>query len=116
MTLDLLRDGGDRRRDRELPRVSPGPCKTRTPSLGQSLQEERRSAEPERLGPEQREDRELEVVGLATEQLTDTVELPVGEAEYAMKGLFGDRAQKPQLSLASDPHSWRCAPPLALGR
>ena len=33
------------------------------------------------LGPEQREDRELEVVRRTVEQLLDAIELPVGEAE-----------------------------------
>jgi hypothetical protein len=45
------------------------------------------------LGPEQREDGELEVVRLAAEQLADTVELPVGQAEGGMKRLLGDRGQ-----------------------
>ena len=41
------------------------------------------------LGPEQREDRQLEVVRLAPEQLDDAVQLPVREAERAMDGLGG---------------------------
>jgi hypothetical protein len=45
------------------------------------------------LGPEQREDGELEVVRLAAEQLLDTVEFPVGEAEGAMERLFCDPRQ-----------------------
>ena len=77
------------------PAFSPGPCSTRAPSLGQALQEERRVLVAAVLGPEEREDRELEVVRLATHQLADTVELPVGEAEHAMEGLFRDRAQRP---------------------
>ncbi len=50
------------------------------------------------LRPEQREDRELEVVRLALHQLLDTVELPVGEAEGAMERLFGDPRQVIQSS------------------
>jgi hypothetical protein len=46
------------------------------------------------LRPEQREDRELEVVRFALQQLADTVELPVREAEGAMKRLLGDRRQR----------------------
>jgi hypothetical protein len=42
------------------------------------------------LRPEQREDGELEVVRLALQQLMDTVELPVREAELAMERLFRD--------------------------
>jgi hypothetical protein len=46
------------------------------------------------LRPEQREDRQLEVVRLALEQLADTVELPIGEAEGAVKRLFCDPRQR----------------------
>jgi len=45
------------------------------------LEQERRVLVAAVLRPEQREDRELEVVGIAVEQLADTVELPVREAE-----------------------------------
>jgi hypothetical protein len=45
------------------------------------------------LRPEEREDRELEVVGLAPEEVADTFELPVGEAEGAVKRLFCDPRQ-----------------------
>jgi hypothetical protein len=51
------------------------------------------------LGPEQREDGELEVVRLAAEQLLDTVEFPVGESEGAMERLFCDPRQVPQSSV-----------------
>jgi hypothetical protein len=37
------------------------------------------------LGPEQREDRELEVVRSAFEQLVDALELSVAEAELTME-------------------------------
>ena len=49
------------------------------------------------LRPEEREDRELEVVRLATRQVVDTFELPVREAEQAMEVLFGDCAQRSSL-------------------
>jgi hypothetical protein len=45
------------------------------------------------LRPQQREDRELEVVRLALEQLADAVELPVGETERAVERLFRDLRQ-----------------------
>jgi hypothetical protein len=45
------------------------------------------------LGPEQREDRELEAVRLAPEELPDTVELPVGQPEGAVERLFRDTRQ-----------------------
>jgi hypothetical protein len=49
---------------------------------------------PAVLGPEQREDGELEMVGVAVEQVADTVELPVREAEQAVEGLFRDGTQR----------------------
>jgi hypothetical protein len=63
---------------------------------GKTLEQERRMLVPAVLGPEQREDGELEVVRLALHQLADSVELPVGQAEGAMQRLFGDRRQVPQ--------------------
>ena len=45
------------------------------------------------LRPQQREDRELEVVRLAVEQGDDTVELLVDEAELAVDRRFRDGAQ-----------------------
>jgi hypothetical protein len=46
------------------------------------------------LRPEQREDRQLEVVRLAAEQLPDPVVLAVGQPERAVDRLFGDRRQR----------------------
>ena len=40
------------------------------------------------LGPEEREDRELEMVRVSVEQLADAVELPVGQPQGAMQRLF----------------------------
>ena len=48
------------------------------------------------LRPEQREDRQLEVVGIAAQKLPDSVRLPVGETESAMERLFGDLRQETQ--------------------
>jgi len=45
------------------------------------------------LGPEQREDRELEVIRLPAEQVADSVELAVRQPEGAMKRLFRYRRQ-----------------------
>jgi hypothetical protein len=53
------------------------------------------------LRPEQREDGQLEVVGEAAEQVADTVELAVGQAEAAVEW-FRDRAQEGSVSAASD--------------
>jgi hypothetical protein len=46
------------------------------------------------LAPEQREDRQLEMVRVPLEQLADTVQLPVGEAEGPMERLLGERRQR----------------------
>jgi len=50
------------------------------------------------LGPEQREDRELEVVRLPLQQLADSRVLAVGEAERAVERLFGDPRQRVESS------------------
>jgi hypothetical protein len=65
---------------------------------GQALQQEGRMLVPAVLRPEQGEDRELEVVGVSAEQVADTVELPVGQPEGAMQGLFRDLRQGPESS------------------
>jgi hypothetical protein len=59
----------------------------RTP-CGQPPEERRRVLVAAMLGPEQREDGELEVIRIATEQASDSSELPVGEPEGAMEQLF----------------------------
>ena len=48
------------------------------------------------LGPEKREDGELEVVGVAAEELPDPARLPVGETEGAVERLFRDVRQAAQ--------------------
>ena len=50
------------------------------------------------LGPEEREDGELEVVRIAAEKLSDSIGLPVGEAKGAMKRLIHDLRQAIQSS------------------
>jgi len=45
------------------------------------------------LGPQKREDGELEVVRVAAQKLPDSIGLPVGEAERAMERLFDDLRQ-----------------------
>jgi hypothetical protein len=54
------------------------------------------------LGPEQGEDGELEVVGLATEQRVDAVVLLVRQAESAMERLIRNAAQASSLTVAPD--------------
>jgi hypothetical protein len=50
------------------------------------------------LGPEEREDGELEVVRVTAEELADPLQLPIGESERAMEGLFDDRRQRDDCS------------------
>jgi hypothetical protein len=55
------------------------------------------------LRPEEREDRQLEVVRLALEQLDDALQLPVGQSQLSMdwcavEGLLGDLRQVIQSS------------------
>jgi hypothetical protein len=63
---------------------------------GQPLQKRRRVLVAAVLGPEEREDGELEMVRLSLQQRLDTVRLPVGETESAVKRLFRDLRQAPQ--------------------
>ena len=62
---------------------------------GEAPQEPGRVLVPAVLRPEQREDRELEVVRRSPEQRPDTIELPVGETEPRVEW-FRDRAQSGQ--------------------
>ncbi len=43
---------------------------------------------PTVLGPEEREDHELEVVRVPFKQVSDTVELPIRQAKGAMERMF----------------------------
>jgi len=54
------------------------------------------------LGPEQREDRELEVVRLAFEKTPDSLELAVREPERAVQRLFRNLRQGVSVTPASD--------------
>ena len=60
------------------------------------------------LRPEEREDGQLEVVRVAAEQVDDTGELPVREAEGTMDGLFGDLGQVIQCSREGRRQPSRC--------
>ena len=64
----------------------------------QAAEQERRVLVAAVLRPEEREDRELEVVRLALQQRSDAVELPVREAELTVERLFRDGAQVVQSS------------------
>jgi hypothetical protein len=65
----------------------------------QALQQQRRVLVAAVLRPEEREDRELEVVRLALQQLLDTGELPVRQTEGAVERLFGDPRQGSESSV-----------------
>ena len=69
---------------------------------GQPLQQPRRVLVAAVLGPEQREDRELEVVRLASEKPPDPLELAVREPERAVQRLFRDLRQGASVTRASD--------------
>jgi hypothetical protein len=59
----------------------------------QALQQSSRVLVAAVLGPEQREDGELEVVRVATEQLANAVAFPVGQTERAVQRLCGNGRQ-----------------------
>jgi hypothetical protein len=67
----------------------------------EALEEQRRVLVGAVLRPEEREDGELEMVRLPLEQLLDTVELPVGQAEGAVERLFCDPRQVIESSVRS---------------
>jgi hypothetical protein len=69
---------------------------------------------PAVLGPQQREDLELEVVGLAVEERDDAGELPVREAEPTMERVFRDETQAASLAVGSVATT-RCAAPHRAG-
>src|SRR5207237_289646 len=73
--------------------VLAGPLQHALAARRQPAQEPRGMLVAAVLRTEQREDRELEMVGLAFEQLTDSGVLGVGKTESAMQRLFGDPRQ-----------------------
>jgi hypothetical protein len=64
----------------------------------QPLEQERRVLVATMLGPEQREDGQLEVVRVALEQPADTLQLRVGQPERLVERLFRDPRQELQSS------------------
>ena len=83
-------------------RVLARPLQDAVAGRRQALQEQRRVLVAAVLRPEQREDRELEVVRLALEKTPDPLELRVSQPERAVQRLFRDLAQAASLSPASD--------------
>ena len=82
----------------EHARVLARPLKHARPVRRQSLQEQRRVLVAAVLRPEEREDRELEIVRIALEQRADSLELSVGETECAMERGFRHAAQGASLA------------------
>ena len=74
-------------------RVLARPLKHALARRRQPLQQRRRVLVAAVLRPEQREDRELEVVRLASEKTPDPLELPVRQPERAVQRLFRDLRQ-----------------------
>jgi propanediol utilization protein len=91
--LDLERDGGPVA-EIEDSRVLAGPPEHSLAGRGQTLQERGRMLVAAVLGPEEREDRELEVVRVAAEQLPDTVRFPVRQTKGAVEGLMGGQLRQ----------------------
>jgi hypothetical protein len=95
--LDLERDG---RAVAEVENscVLTGPLQDALPGRRKPLQERGGVLVAAVLRPEQGEDRELEVVRVASEQIPDTGRFPVGQTECAVKRLGGDLRQVIQSS------------------
>jgi len=74
-------------------RVLAGALEDALARSGQTPQEKRGVLVAAMLRPEQREDRELEAIRVAAEQLADTLQLPVGQPEGPVERLFRDRRQ-----------------------
>jgi hypothetical protein len=74
--------------------VLAGPLEDRFARAREPLQQRGRVLVAAMLGPEEREDPELDGVGLAAEQLDDAPELPVREPERPVKRLLGDLRQR----------------------
>ena len=85
--------------DVDDPGVLTGPLEHGRAIRREALQEKRRVLVAAVLRPEQAEHGQLEVVRRAIEETADTVELPVRQAERAMKRLFDNRGQEAVPSL-----------------
>src|SRR4051794_21977816 len=97
MRLDLE---GDRLALAEVDhaRVLARPLQHALAGARQPLQQSRRVLAAAVLRPEQREDRQLAVVGVALEQLADARVLGIGEAESLVQRRIGDPRQDAESS------------------
>jgi hypothetical protein len=82
--------------------VLAGSLKHARPGRREPLQKKRGVLVSAVLRPEEREDGELEVVGVPPEERADSLELAIREAKCAMERRIRRRAQEPSLSTASD--------------
>ena len=96
-----LEGDGDAFAEVEDARVLARPLQDSLAGGGQPLQEPSRVLVPAVLGPEEGEDRELEVVRLAFEEAPDSLELTVRESERAVQRLFRNLRQEASVSTAS---------------
>jgi hypothetical protein len=92
VALDLERDR-EAVADIDDAGVLAGPLQNAISTRGQPLQERRRMLVAAVLGPQERKDRELELVRLPAQQVADPGELAVRQPEGAMKRLFRYRRQ-----------------------
>jgi hypothetical protein len=91
--LDLERD----RRpvaDVEDSRVLAGSLQDALAGRRQPLEERRRVLVAAVLRPEEGENRELEMVRIAAEELPDTLRFPVGQTEDSVQGLLGGQLRQ----------------------
>jgi hypothetical protein len=95
--LRLERDG-EAAAEVDDARVLARPLQHARAARGQPAQERRGVLVAAVLRPQQREDGELELVGLPLEQFADPLELPVGEPEAAVQRLVGDGGQRAMVS------------------
>ena len=87
-------------------RVLAGPLKDRSSLRRKAAEEECRVLVAAVLRPEEGKDSELELVRVALEQIADSLELPVRQAESTVeRRLFGDRSQSPTLAFLADGRS-----------
>jgi hypothetical protein len=96
VTLDLERDRHPVS-EIEHARVLAGALENALAVARQALEEAGGVLVPAVLGPEKREDRELEVVRLATEERADALRFPVGQPEGAVERLRRNAGQAVQL-------------------
>jgi hypothetical protein len=77
----------------DYPRVFPGALQDARAAGRQTAEEPGGMLVRAVLGPEERKDGELEMVRISFQEPADPRQLPIGESERSMNGLFDDRRQ-----------------------